>query len=302
MGSQIFCDFRNLIICTTGQVDNRLHKAVMHQFISKLDSTFIIKNIIREIRKPVFYCALQVSGWLILRRQFFQFHSLLCCRHCKLRYISTCKKLMRTQTIFRDNCIFVKRFPKDFFCVIQNVAVVFLRTNRCGCTDTAQVSIIDAQASFQTTKQASQICALCAIECMQFIDCNIFKCLGVVILPQESIFRTHQQIVQHFIVGHQNIRCVVQHGFVVCNNAMFTHSTGGRMLLSTNIHPDSHISTEFITSIDQLRYTFRLIRCQGIHGVNNKCFYSSLATVLIAILQNWIEEALGFTGTSTRCN
>ena len=222
----------------------------MHQFISKLYSAFIVKDIKRKIRKPVFYRALQVGRRLIFLRQFFQLYSLLYCWQRKFRHFGSRKEFLRTQTVFCDNCILVKRLTKDFFCVVQNIAVVFLRAHRCRCTDAAQVSIIDAQAPFQATKQTGQICALCTIECMQLIDCDIFQSLRIIILPQESIFRTHQQIVQHFIVGHQNIWCVVQHGFVVCNNAMFAHSAGGRMILSTNIHTDSHIPTEFITSID----------------------------------------------------
>ena len=72
--------------------------------------------------------------------------------------------------------------------------------------------------------------------------------------------------------------------------------------MSTDIHTHSHISTQFPASIDQLRNTFRLVRGQGIHGINNKCFYPPFATVLIAIFQNWVEETLGFAGTGTRCN
>ena len=137
---------------------------------------------------------------------------------------------------------------------------------------------------------------------MQLIDCDIFQSFRFIIPPQESIFRAHQQIVQHFVVGHQNIRRVVQHGFMVCNNAMFTHHTGRCMFLSTNIHTDRHISTEFFASIDQLRNTFSLIRRQSVHRINNQSFYSSLTTVLIAIFQNRIKETLCFTRTSTRCN
>ena len=183
MDSQIFCDFRNFIICTTCQIDNRLHKAVMHQFISKTDSAFIFKNVKGEIRKPVFYRTLQISRRLILRRQLFQFHSLLRCRHRKFRYINTCKELLSAQTIFCDNCILIEWFAKDFFCVIQNIIVVFLGTHCCRCANATQVSIIDAQASFQAAKQTSQICALRSIECMQLINCDIFQSFRVIILP-----------------------------------------------------------------------------------------------------------------------
>ena len=126
MDIQLFCDFRGLIICTTGQVDHRLHEAVMHQLISKLDSPFIVKDIKREVRKPIFYCALQVSRRLIFLRQFFQFYSLFYCWQRKFRHFSTRKKLLRTQTIFCDNCVLVKRLTKDFFCVVQNITIVFL--------------------------------------------------------------------------------------------------------------------------------------------------------------------------------
>ena len=137
---------------------------------------------------------------------------------------------------------------------------------------------------------------------MQLIDSDVFQSFRVVILPQKSIFRTHQKIVQHFVVGHQNIRCIVQHRFMVCDYAMFTHGTSRCMLLAADIHTNRNISTKFITAVDQLCDTLCLVCCQSIHRIDNECFNTPFATMLVAILQDRVKETFGFTGTGTGCN
>ena len=137
MGCQIFSDFRNLIICTAGQIDNRLHEAMVHEFVAKLDSALIFENIKSEIRKPIFYGALQISRRFILRRQSFQFDGLLNSRHRKLGYIHTGKELLGAQTIFGNDCVLIKRLTEDFFSIAQNVTVVLFGTHRCGRTNAA---------------------------------------------------------------------------------------------------------------------------------------------------------------------
>ena len=137
---------------------------------------------------------------------------------------------------------------------------------------------------------------------MQLIDRDVFQSFRVVILPQKGVFRTHQKIVQHFIVGHQNIWCIIQHRLMICDNAVFTHGTSRCMLLTSDIHTDSNISTEFITAVDQFCDTLCLVCCQSIHRIDNERFNSPFSTMLVAILQDRVKETFGFTGTGASSN
>ena len=55
MCAQFFRNFRDLIIVTSGQCNNCLHKTVMHQLLTKCNSSFITQYISGEFRKPVFH-------------------------------------------------------------------------------------------------------------------------------------------------------------------------------------------------------------------------------------------------------
>jgi len=89
---------------------------------------------------------------------------------------------------------------------------------------------------------------------------------------------------------------------MVGNNAMFAHHTGRGVFLSTNIHTNRHITTKFLTAKNQLSNTLCLVGSKGVHRVNNQCLNATLATVLVAVFQNRVEEALGFTGTCACCD
>ena len=147
--------------------------------------------------------------WVVLRRQMFQFSRLFLVRHGKICYFSVQKEFSRAQPIFCNDRITLKRFPKDFRCIFDDLLITVLGSHRRGCSDTAEKSIIDSKTAFQSSKKAGKVCSLRSIECMKFIDRNILQCLRAIVLPELGIFRTHQKIIQHLIVRHQDVRRTV---------------------------------------------------------------------------------------------
>ena len=89
---------------------------------------------------------------------------------------------------------------------------------------------------------------------------------------------------------------------MIGNHSVLAHHAGRRMFPATDIHADRHIAAKFRTLINQFRNTFCLIGCKSIHRIDNQCLDTAFTAVLIAIFQNRIEKAFGFTGTRTGRN
>ena len=75
----------------------------------------------------------------------------------------------------------------------------------------------------QAAQQQSQVCALGTIKSMQLIHHEIAQGRGRVALPELAVFGAQQQVVQHFVVGQQNIRRVFAQGFAVGNHVGGRH-------------------------------------------------------------------------------
>jgi len=132
---------------------------------------------------------------------------------------------------------------------------------------------------------------------MQFVDSYIFQCVRSIVLPQTGILRTNQQVIQHLIVRHQDIRGCIQKCIVIRNDIIFRHHTARSMFMSAHIHTGSDISLKFRTLIDKIRNTPCLISSKRVHWVDDQRLYTLLSSMLIAVLQDRIQETLGLTGT-----
>ncbi len=158
------------------------------------------------------------------------------------------------------------------------------------------MSIPAPQPVLQAAQETGKIGPLRTVKGMQFVHGNVLERLRFVILPQKRILRAHQQVIQHFVVGHQYVRCIVQHGFAVGDDPVFAHHAGGCLSPSADIHAHRHIAAQLGASMNQLRNSFGLIRCKRIHRIDNQRFNAALPTMLPTVFKNRIKEALGLPG------
>ena len=259
-----------------------------HQFFAKRKTSLIGQDIQCKFREPCSCCLFQILRGFIILRKLIQHIHIRRRRHFKLRDRRILKELRSAETVFCDHRILFKRLSENLRRILDDTAVILFGTHRRRGADTTKITIIDSKATLQTAKQASKICSLRSIKSMQLVDCDILQRFGTIILPQHGVLRADQKIVQHLIVRQKDIRRTAQHSFMICDHTMLSHHSCRCLFLTTNIHTSSHIAPKFRAIINELRYTFSLIRCKRVHRIDNQRFDPRLSHMSITVLQNRI--------------
>ncbi len=83
---------------------------------------------------------------------------------------------------------------------------------------------------------------------------------------------------------------------MVSDNPAFAHGARRRVFLPSDVHAGSHIAAQFGIAVNQPGDSFCLIICQGIHRIDKQRLNATLSAMPVAVLKNWIQEALGFAG------
>ncbi len=119
-------------------------------------------------------------------------------------------------------------------------------------------------------------------------------------LPELPVFRSDKQIVQHFVVGQQDIWGRESQGFFIGNKMVTAHQTPliRISLLLADIDTSSHMSFK-LTVMDKLCQPAGLVRGQGIHGIDEDGLDSRFSPMLVAVIKDGVEETFCFAGTGT---
>ena len=115
------------------------------------------------------------------------------------------KKFARAHSGFGNQSLSIERFAENGLGIFQQHFAGIGSAQGRGGADTAQVPIRCVQTVLQTSNEAGQIRALGTVKGVQFVDDEVSKRVRSVVLPQDCVGRTDEQVVQHLVVGQQNV-------------------------------------------------------------------------------------------------
>ena len=84
-----------------------------------------------------------------------------------------------------------------------------------GGSHAAQRAVVHLQAALETPDQAGQVGALGAVEGVQLVDHEKAQRAAHVVAPDPLVARPEQEVVQHLVVGQQDVRRRLLHGGAV---------------------------------------------------------------------------------------
>ena len=151
----------------------------------------------------------------------------------------------------------------------------------------------------EPAQQAGQVGALRAVESVQFVHDEVFERVRIVAVPNPGVFGAYQQIVEHLVVGEQDVRRVLQqflmaghdigggHGVVVLVATALAHLA--------HIHARGHVIAQFRTVVDEFGQSLRLVGGEGVHRIDEDGLDALAAkpTLPITVVEDWVQEAFG---------
>ena len=106
---------------------------------------------------------------------------------------------------------------------------------------------------------------------MKFIDDDVAQCVRLIVSPKFLGIGLHQQIVEHFVVGQQDVGGRLADDAFVGNDFGGAHPGGGGFVLVADVESGGD-AIEGRGAVNQVGDAFCLIGCQGIHWVNQDGF------------------------------
>ena len=134
---------------------------------------------------------------------------------------------------------------------------------------------------------------------MQFVHDEIFERVRIVAVPDSGVFGAYQQVVEHLVVGEQDVWRVLEqlimtghdvgggHGVVVLVAAALAHLA--------HIHARGHVVAQFRTVVDEFCQSLRLVGGESVHRVDEDGFdaLASEPALPVAVVEDWVQEAFG---------
>ena len=125
------------------------------------------------------------------------------------------------------------------------------------------------QASTQTSQEQSQISTLRPVKRMQLVNHQVAQCGRRVALPQPAILGPEQQIVQHLVVGQQNIWRILSQCVAVCDDTCWRHHHALARIGNRATHKQAYPqASKGWRCSNKLCKPTRLVGRQRVHGVD----------------------------------
>ncbi len=232
------------------------------------------------------------------------------------------------EPVFADNAFRLERFleqpPGEVGQARQRILGGFVVPggDRGAGPDAAQLPLGDIQPFLEPADEAGDIRPLRPVIGVQFVEHQIAQGAFAVIAPDGLVLRAHQQEVQHFVVGQQNIgRLVLQHllvgngppGLLHCAVQLDGHLADGAFLGSVGIGGIEATGVEADANFgfpsgsgspaqgrrpeDFIGKAPGLIGGQRVHGIEDDRLDTlpAGAVFAIAVIENRHLKTLGFT-------
>ncbi len=196
--------------------------------------------------------------------------------------------------VFRYHGVGVQGLAEDFGCIVQEAAVSgFVPQGRRGA-DAAEMALRGFQPGLEPPQEAGQVGALGAVEGVEFIHHQVPEGFGVVLRPQGEIPGADQEVVEHLVVGEQDVGRAVAQGVLVADDGRFGHAVKGIFFALAHEQTGGDGLFQVGVLVDGFGDAGGLIRRQGVHGVDEDGLDAGVAPVAMAMVQDGVEKAFGF--------
>jgi len=180
---------------------------------------------------------------------------------------------------------------KDEIGKLEHGGSALLAPQRRRGSDGAQVVLGRLQSRFDTPDQAGKVSSLRTIKGVDLIDHHVAESVGTVLAPQALVVLTNEQIVQHLVVGHEDVRRRLPHLVLAGDDPGLGHLLG-LFTLTTDVEADPNLAFACRIPMDLLSKAPCLIASEGVHRIEDDCFDSSLAWICQNVVENGVEETL----------
>ena len=142
------------------------------------------------------------------------------------------------------------------------------------------------EAVLEATQQAGQVSTLGPIEGVELIDDDVAQrfWVGLVVLPEGLGIGLDEEVIQHFVVGQQDVGRVAAQGGLIGDDFVWPHLGGGLVVLVADVEASGDLALERWGVVDETGDAFGLVGGQGIHGVDQNSFDAGVADLLAAVL------------------
>ncbi len=129
---------------------------------------------------------------------------------------------------------------------------------------------------------------------MELIDDKIFQRILPIAGPESCVAGPEQQVVEHLVIGKQDVGRRKAHGVLVRDDSPRPHHLGRLFLVLTHENARGDLAFELQVIPDQTGKPLCLVSGKGIHGIDEDSLDARLAAVAPAVIEDGIEEALRF--------
>ena len=205
--------------------------------------------------------------------------------------------------VFRDHRFRRKRHPENLPCVVPQGRSVRKTTQRGRRPGADKVPLRRLEPCPQPAQQQRQVRALRAVKGMEFIHHHVTQGSRRIALPQLAVARPQQQVIQHLVVGEQDVRRVLAQRLAIGNHTRWRHHHALPARSGLPAHIQAHAQArERRRFRHQLRKAPRLIQSQRVHRVNHQRLDALLPRLARAgtMVQHRIQEAFGLAAAGAR--
>ena len=200
------------------------------------------------------------------------------------------QELVRRQDRFPNEAVIAERFAEH----ARGVLGEFLGrgpaaiAQRRGRADRDQLPRWRFHPLLHPPDEAGQVGALRAIEGVQLIHYQVTQRFRFILLPERQVGGAHQQVVEHLVVGEQDVRRRCPHRVPVRDHLVLGHHGGGFQFLPAQVEPRGHVAAQFGIAVDRLGEALGLVRGQGVHREDDDGLDALSPAVPEAVVEDWV--------------
>ncbi|MEE8762183.1 MAG: hypothetical protein SOI08_06690 [Bifidobacterium subtile] len=196
-----------------------------------------------HVGKPSLRRRLQVRALIHVRFHAHQLVGLFGARNGVVVCLGI-EELADTEAIFSNDRVCVERRVENLGGISANSIRIIVGTHGGGSADAAELTGGSAKPVSEAAEQAGEIGALRSVEGVKLIDDEITQRIGVIAVPKLRVLRPHQQVVEHLVIGKQDVRRIFQQRAMASDDGAFAHPFAfviPALRLLPNIHACAHV-------------------------------------------------------------
>ena len=211
------------------------------------------------------------------------------------------QEFVHGQAFLADHRIFGDGFAEDVPGVGQQAGGLVGVAERGGGADAEQVAGGGLEPGLEPADQQGEVGALGAVEGVEFVDHQVAQGARAVVLPQHPVPWADQQVVEHLVVGEQDVGRIAAHRVLGGDDARGAHGVraGGAALALADVETDPNPVAQAGAGVDGFGEAAGLVAAEGVHRVDHQRLDAAPASGLVlapAVVEQRVEEAFGLAG------